>query len=195
MESFILLAKPWWVNLGIFIPIGLYFWFRKGKLKLDKRDLIIAAIFGVAFGFVEAAVVIYLRAALGLLPGYLGSLADVARQSLGMYEQSEILSKLPSSLSTVELFREAATMVMLAVVAFLLGKKAKDRAAVFLWTFAFWDIFYYFWLRLTVGWPSALTTSDVLFLIPVPWFSQVWFPLLVSGSTIAVIWFSARRSG
>jgi hypothetical protein len=33
---------------------------------------------------------------------------------------------------------------------------------------------------------------DVLFLIPVPWIAQVWFPLFVSSMTIVVIAWSCR---
>jgi hypothetical protein len=43
-----------------------------------------------------------------------------------------------------------------------------------------WDISYYAGLWATIRWPTSLTQFDVLFLIPVPWVAQVWFPLLVS---------------
>jgi hypothetical protein len=39
----------------------------------------------------------------------------------------------------------------------------------------------------TVRWPLSLKDPDVLFLIPVPWFSPVWFPLLVSGLAVAAV--------
>ena len=147
-----------------------------------------SGLFGVAFGFVEASVVIYLRAAVGLLPGHGGTLSDVARLSADIYQQAQILSELPRSLLAVEFFRETATMIMLLSVALVAVKYLRERWAIFLWTFAIWDIFYYVGLWATVRWPSSLLTPDVLFLIPVPWFSQVWFPVLVSTLTmIAVI--------
>ncbi len=46
--------------------------------------------------------------------------------------------------------------------------------------FAFWDIFYYIGLWGAIRWPPSLFTPDILFLIPVPWLSQVWFPVLAS---------------
>lgn len=46
---------------------------------------------------------------------------------------------------------------------------------------------YYAALWMTVRWPAALTNPDVLFFIPVPWTSQVWFPILVSILTVAVV--------
>lgn len=159
---------------------------------LSKRTLILAGLFGMAFGFVEASVVVYLRAAVGLLPGYGGTLADVAQFSNNLYQQAQILAELPKSLLSMELFREAATMVMLVSLSLLAAKTFKERCAVFLWTFAIWDIFYYVGLWATVRWPSSLLTPDVLFLIPEPWYSQVWYPLLISSLTIVVIALNSR---
>jgi len=152
-----------------------------------------AAIFGIAFGFVEAAVVDYLRAASGLLPGYLGSLSDVIRQSPADYQQLQTLASIPKSLLTIEIFREGATLVMLVSLAMLSAMKLKERCAMFLWVFAFWDVSYYLGMWLTIGWPNSLTATDVLFLIPVPWISQVWFPCLVSGLTMIVVAMSAEK--
>ncbi len=145
------------------------------------------AFFSAAFGFVEAAVVVYLRAAVGQLPGYGGTLADVARLSSEIYQKSKIHGELPGSLLTVEVCREIATMVMLVSVTLLTAKALAERWAVFLWSFAIWDIGYYFGLWLTVGWPPSLVSPDVLFLIPVPWLAQVWLPILVSALTMLVI--------
>jgi hypothetical protein len=168
MNSFILFAHPWWVNLLVIVPIVSYFAFRSG-LVISKMQLFIAAIFGIAFGFVEAAVVVYLRAASGLFP-----------QSATIYQPSLVLNSVARGLLTIEFFRNAATIIMLVSVALLAAKNSKERWALFLWVFAFWDIFYYVGLWFTTRWPNSLTTPDVLFLIPVPWTSQVWFPYLVS---------------
>ncbi len=192
MNDFILFAQPWWVNLLILVPISVFWFFGKNKLAITKKQLLIAGIFGIAFGFVEASVVIYLRAALGFLPGYLGTLSDVIQQSRNIYQQSWAATGLPHSLQSVEFFREIATIVILASFAFLSAKKTKEQFAFFLWAFAFWDLFYYAGLWLTVRWPGSLTASDVLFLIPVPWIAQVWFPFLVSGFTILAIAVNAR---
>ena len=193
MENFTLFAVPWWVNLLVLVPfISWYVWRKRGGLAINTRTLIVAALFGVAFGFLETAVVVYLRAAVGLLPGYGGTLSDVARLSSGIYQQAKILGELPKSLFVVELFRETATIVMLFAVALLTAKKLRERLAVFIWVFAIWDIFYYLGLWATVGWPSSLFTSDVLFLLPVPWLSQVWFPILVSALTLVVVAVSRR---
>ena len=176
--EFQLFAQPWWVNLLILVPFLAYYFWRKEKLEISKFVLAVSAVFGMAFGFVEAAVVVYLRGAVGLLAGYAG--ADI-------YQQAQILGELPANLWAIEFFREAATMIMLASIALLAVKSLRERWASFLWVFAWWDIFYYAGLWLTVRWPQSLLASDVLFLIPVPWFSQVWFPILVSLLTAAAI--------
>jgi hypothetical protein len=47
-------------------------------------------------------------------------------------------------------------------------------------TFGAWDIFYYVWLKVFLGWPPSLLTWDILFLIPVPWIGPVLAPVVVS---------------
>ncbi len=192
MSEFALFARPWPVNLFILAPFATYYLWRRKGLSLTRHALVTACFFGMAFGFVEAAVVVYLRAAVGLLPGYGGSLADVAVLSADMFQQAQILDELPLGLFAVELFREAATMIMLVSVALLAVKTMRERCAIFLWTFAIWDISYYLGLWATVRWPPSLLTADVLFLIPVPWFAQVWFPILVSALFMGAILLARR---
>lgn len=187
MAQWQLFAQPWWVNLLIFIPVCAFWAWRKQGLEISRRQLLFVAIFAVAFGFVEAGVVVYLRAAVGLLPGYHGTLTDVQRSASEFYKQAEALKTFPQSLLEVELVREAATMVMLIAIALLSATRTRERWAAFLWAFAIWDIAYYGFLWLTVRWPGSIRDLDVLFLIPVPWLSQVWFPLLVSGLTLATV--------
>jgi hypothetical protein len=186
METLQVWAQPWWVNLLILIPLASYFAFRRHRRLLNWPQLVLLAIFALAFGFAEAAVVVYLRAAVGLLPGYTGSLSQLQNSPQG-YEQAKSISQFPPSLLTIEMYREAATMIMLLSVALLAASRAGARWAAFLWTFALWDIAYYAGLWATVRWPASLTDLDVLFLIPVPWMAQVWFPLLVSGLTVLAI--------
>jgi hypothetical protein len=178
MSGFVLLAGPWWVNLLILAPALPWPLARKQRLNLARARLLWAAAFGIAFGFVEAAVVVYLRAATGLLP----------------VPQTQTIF-IPQTLLRVECFREAATMIMLIAAAWLTVDGTRERIAAFLWTFAFWDFFYYVWLRVAIGWPASLVTPDVLFLLPVPWISQVWFPLLVSGLTIVSVGLCCKSKG
>lgn len=192
MEKLQIWAHPWWVNLLALIPFITYAAFRRKRSLLNWRQLTALAIFAASFGFVEGAVVVYLRAATGLLPGYTGTLSELRHSSKG-YRQDQSISQFPQSLLTIEVYREAATMIMLVSVTLLAASSTNARWAAFLWVFALWDIAYYSGLWLTVRWPASLTDLDVLFLIPVPWISQVWFPLAVSGFTVLAIALSRSK--
>jgi hypothetical protein len=185
-----LIAEPWWVNLLVLVPPFAYFRWKRSGVALASRQLLTSGVFAAAFGLVEAVVVVYLRAATGLLPGYQGTLSDVIRRSGEFYQQSQAITQFPQSLLTLEVFREAATIVMLGSVALLTAAKLSSRGAVFLWTFAIWDITYYTVLWATVRWPLSLRDPDVLFLIPRPWISPVWYPLLVSVLAILAVLFA-----
>jgi hypothetical protein len=126
-------------------------------------------IFAVAMSFVESAAVVYLQRALGINPDELFPLrsADVV-----------------GSLAAIEVGREAATLVMLVAIGCLAGRGRVDR---FAWTavaFGVWDIGYYVWLWVFIGWPHGPGTWDVLFLIPTPWTGPVWAPVAVSAALI-----------
>ncbi|HNT42130.1 MAG TPA: hypothetical protein PKN78_07855, partial [Tenuifilaceae bacterium] len=43
-----------------------------------------------------------------------------------------------------------------------------------------WDIFYYVFLKLLIGWPTSMLTWDLLFLIPVTWTGPVVAPVAIS---------------
>lgn len=181
-------AKPWWVNLCLLVPLIVYYCFRKNRLQLPLYQLALATLFGVAFGLVEAAVVVYLRTAVGLLdPATLGGKVIPS-------EPVQILALLPPPLLLLESFREAATITVLVCVAMLAAHRHKERLAILLWIFGTWDIFYYVFLWFALRWPSSLTSADVLFLIPVPWLSQIWFPLLVSHLTMLSILITRDRA-
>jgi hypothetical protein len=137
---------------------------------LTKLSLL--AIFGIAMAHFEGVVVVYLRKALGMLD------SESNKESVG---------KFPKRYLNIEMTREAATIVMLVVIALLVGTTWIETGVYFLWTFAFWDLFYYLSLYILIKWPPKLTTIDVLFLIPVPWIAPVWFPVGVSSVTILTI--------
>lgn len=180
-DAFSLFAQPWWVNLLPLVPLlSFYFWRRTG-LAIARPTLAVAAAFGVAFGFVEATVVVYLRAAGGLAPGRGGAL-----------DYAPALQDIPQDLLAIEVLREAATIVMLVSIALLAARRARERWAMFLHTFAIWDLAYYAGLWAIVRWPPSLLTDDILFLIPVPWISDVWYPVLVSSLTVLAVVFASR---
>ncbi|MEK6780624.1 MAG: hypothetical protein AABY93_02905 [Bacteroidota bacterium] len=127
-----------------------------------KKGIIWLIAFSIAMGFLETAVVVYLRAL--YYPNGFAFPLTVMDQQIG----------------SIELLREAATVVMLAGVGILTGRSVNQRFAFFLGAFAIWDIFYYVFLKILLGWPESFYTWDILFLIPVPWIGPVLAPIIVS---------------
>ena len=139
-------------------------------------NLLLLAVFGISMAHLEGVVVVYLRKALGMLDSE---------------SNKESIEKFPKRYLHIEMSREAATIIMLVVIAYLTGGSWIEKGIFFLWTFAFWDLFYYLSLYILIKWPPKLTTIDVLFLIPMPWIAPVWFPIGVSCLTILVIFILA----
>ncbi|MEO8592197.1 MAG: hypothetical protein ABI759_02650 [Candidatus Solibacter sp.] len=151
-----------------------------------KRTLFALLLFGTAFGYLEAAVVCYLRA-----------LHEPARQRfypgrptaelfpLLTLEQLHAPATDQSRTLLIELGREAATILMLAGIALAVARNAGEWAAAFVIAFGIWDITFYVFLKVLVDWPASLFTWDILFLIPVPWVGPVLAPVLVSAAMIA----------
>jgi len=132
------------------------------------KNFFALATFGVAMGFLEAVVVVYLR--------------------LLFYPEGFAFPLRPMSpaLLSIESLREISTMVMLITVSILAGSGFLRRFSFFLIIFGVWDIFYYVWLKALVNWPSTLLDWDVLFLIPVIWTGPVLAPVICSGTMIAL---------
>ncbi|MGC9344983.1 MAG: hypothetical protein ACP5E3_19925 [Bacteroidales bacterium] len=127
-----------------------------------KSKFIYVSIFAVAMAFFESSVVIYLREL--------------------MYPEGFDFPLAPISpdLALTEILREAATLIMLVMIGVLAAKTIAEGFAWFLYSFAIWDIFYYVFLKLLIGWPESFLTWDILFLIPVTWTGPVLTPVLVS---------------
>lgn len=126
-----------------------------------RKHIWIAA-FGIAFGLVEAAVVVYLR-------------------SIGYPDGHEFATaSLPDDILRTEMIREGATIVILVAGAVLAGKTALSRFGAFMTLFGIWDLCYYGWLKIFLGWPESLMDGDILFLIPTTWAGPVLAPMMVS---------------
>lgn len=131
-------------------------------MHTTKKLITWVCLFAIAMGFMESAVVVYLRELY-----YKGGFEFPLKQI------SPFVAK-------VEFFREIATIIMLVGCGIMAGKNKLQRFAYFVFAFAIWDIFYYVFLYVCLGWPQALNTWDILFLIPVPWVGPVWAPCLLS---------------
>jgi hypothetical protein len=162
----------------------------RGLSRTVWGRLAIVAVFAIAMAYMEAAVVVYLRAVFHLA-GDLMTLPP-APQSIWfsvpfftLLKPGALLSVLPQqAIASTEVAREAATIVMLACVGWLAGSKLKSRFAYFIFAFGVWDIGYYAFLRVLAGWPASLGDMDVLFLIPGPWLAPVFVPVAISVAMI-----------
>lgn len=113
-------------------------------------------------GFMESAVVVYLREL------YYPDGFDFPLKPIGQ------------NIGITEILREAATLIMLISAGVLAGKTKTEKFGFFIYCFAIWDIFYYIFLKLLLGWPESLLTWDILFLIPTTWVGPVIGPVINS---------------
>jgi len=152
------------------------------NLKMENRErrAVYASLWvlALAFGWIEASVVVYLRELY---------VREVSLAGPNAWAGLQItLVSLPSHLVAVEMAREACTMLLLGAVAWLAGRRRADRAGAFLLSFGIWDLTYYGVLKLVVGWPDTVSAWDILFLIPLPWVAPVWAPVTVATIFVAV---------
>jgi hypothetical protein len=132
------------------------------------KRLIPASIFGIAFGFLEAIVVVYLRE-IYYPNGF-----------------SFPLTLLDLQMLKVEIVREFCTIIMLTSVGWILGKTSGEKFSFFIFVFGVWDIFYYVALKIFLDWPETILKWDVLFLIPITWIGPVLAPVICSIGMILI---------
>ena len=132
--------------------------------------------FALAFGWIEASVVVYLR-------------EIYAREAAGATDYfpglQVTLVSLPGRLVALEMAREACTILLLGAVAWLAGRRLAARAGASLLAFGIWDMTYYAALKLVLDWPDSPGAWDILFLIPLPWVAPVWAPVTVAALFVA----------
>ncbi len=138
----------------------------------------IVVAFAIAMAYLESAVVVYLQGALG------GRVGDI----FPLRPAIEV-----GNLVLIEVGREVATLVMIGTIGALVGRTRVERLAWAAVVFGTWDIGYYAWLQVFSGWPGSLGTTDLLFLIPVPWVGPVWSPVIVSLALIGFGLAAAER--
>jgi len=136
--------------------------------KSTLNKIIWLTIFAVAMGYMETAVVVYLRK-IYYPEGFFFPLKPI-----------------DANIGLTEILREAATIIMLAGAGILTGRNKTEKFGFFIFCFAVWDIFYYIFLYVLLGWPESLLTWDILFLIPVTWVGPVAGPVINSLSMIVL---------
>lgn len=120
-----------------------------GMADSAVRRYVALALFGIAFGVEEAIIVLYLR---------------------------QLPATYDAHAYALEMGREFCTLVVIGAIAALAGRSWAKATRAFCFAFGAWDITYYVALWQLSGVPR-LTDSDILFLIPVPWFAPVWAPM------------------
>ena len=128
-----------------------------------KHRWTIITVFAFAMGYLESAVVFYLRTMINRLEPY----------------QPNPLPNF-GGLAAAELGREFATMVMLLTIGWIAGRTWRGRIGFALLTFGIWDIAYYIFLIPLTSWPNSIFDWDILFLIPLPWWGPVWSPISIA---------------
>ena len=139
-----------------------------GHLSERTRWAIVVT-FAIAMAWVEAASVFYIRTVVDRIVPY----------------QADPLP-INGALGYVELWREAATLVMIATLGMLAGRTWRRRTGYAALAFGIWDISYYVFLRVISGWPRTLLDWDILFLLPLPWWGPVLAP--VSIALLIILW-------
>jgi hypothetical protein len=144
-------------------------------MKRNSLALFIGAtIFAVAMGYLESADVVYLRE-IYYPEGFAFPLKIMNMQ-----------------IALTEILREFATLIMLAAVGCIAGRSRLEKFGIFVYAFGIWDIFYYVFLKLLLGWPDSLFTWDILFLLPTTWVGPVLAPVINATSMVifgGLIWF------
>ena len=132
-----------------------------------RQTLVLLGVYAIAMALLESAVVVYMRR---------------------LYYPENPLELFPLRFlneydPTLELSREAATILMILSVARLAERRSLTHSfAAFVFVFGVWDLFYYIWLKVLIDWPRSWTEWDVLFLIP--W---VWLGPWICPAAIAVL--------
>jgi hypothetical protein len=141
----------------------------KAQIMNGRNRWLVVFAYAVAMAWVEAAAVLYLRTLVDRIQPWQPHPFPVV-----------------GSLASVEVAREAATLVMLLAVGILAGRSWRSRLGYAAVAFGVWDIFYYIFLKAICGWPHSLMDWDILFLIPLPWWGPVLAPVLIS--LLLILW-------
>ncbi len=91
---------------------------------------------------------------------------------------------IPPDALRLEQWREVATLVMIAALAFLGRPGLREGLARGLWVFGLWDLAYYVFLRVWTGFPAHAWDRDLVFLVPRPWVAPVWLAWVVSAGCL-----------
>jgi hypothetical protein len=135
----------------------------------ERAKWLLVVTFAAGMAWVEAACVYYLR---------------VMVDRVEPYQPNPLPMR--GILGEVELVREGATLLMLAITGMLAGRTWRARLGYAAMAFGLWDILYYVFLRIMSGWPASPFDWDILFLLPVPWWGPVIAPICIA--SLMIVW-------
>jgi len=88
-------------------------------------------------------------------------------------------------------------MALMLAPAWLFHPRPFLRFLAYMLVFGAWDLSYYAFLKVFLGWPAGLLTYDILFLLPTVWVAPVLCPVLISlamiAFTTAYLWLARTR--
>lgn len=147
---------------------------------ITTKKLLWLIAFSISFGFLECAVVIYLR----LIYYPSGFTFPMVNFDLNILR--------------TEILREISTLAILTTISNLSAITFYRKLAYFLLCFGIWDISYYCFLKIMINWPESLLSWDILFLIPIPWIGPVLAPCIISLTMIllsfVIMYFSQKKT-
>ena len=147
------------------------------QLAPARRLWFVVVLFAVGMAWVEAASVYYIRLVVDRIVPFQANPLPVA-----------------GVLGSVEMVREAATLVMLLTVGMLAGRTWQHRLGYTAIAFGVWDILYYVFLAVISGWPTSLFDWDILFLLPLPWWGPVIAPVSIAVLMVVLGSFATQSS-
>src|SRR5262245_2068680 len=139
------------------------------RRRRERARWMLVVAFAAGMAWVEAACVYYLR---------------VMVERVEPYQPDPLPMR--GILGEVELVREGATLLMLAMTGMLAGRTWRARLSYAAIAFGFWDILYYVFLRIISVLPTPLFDCDILFLWPLPWWGPVLAPVCIA--SLMIVW-------
>jgi hypothetical protein len=127
-----------------------------------STNLWFVGVYAIAMAYIESATVVYLR------------------RVYNITDLTTSISRFDPQISSIELGRELATLIMLLAIGWTAGRHLQSRLGFTFFAFGLWDIFYYLWLKVFINWPTSFLDTDILFLLPLPWWGPVLAPVLIA---------------
>ncbi|MGD9497028.1 MAG: hypothetical protein AB7Y46_12090 [Armatimonadota bacterium] len=135
--------------------------------------------------------------ALSICLGYVDAVASFSvRGTLEVAQEGANFARvmgeaMPARTVALEQTRQAASVLLLAAVAFVAGRNGLQQWGTFIFTLGAWTVLRYAAIRTITNWPESLASTDLITLLPRPAYVPVWMALVaglaLSGLGVALI--------